>query len=41
MAIGAAFNTAVATVVEVTGISLAAFRISRVWLAVDSYLTVN
>ena len=41
VAIGAAFNTIVAMVVEVTGSSLTNFRLSRVWLAADSYLTVN
>ena len=41
VAIGAAFNTIVAMVVEVTGSSLSNFRLSRVWLAADSYLTVN
>ena len=41
VAVGTAFNTVVAMVVEVSGSSLASFRVTRVWLAVDSYLTVN
>lgn len=41
IAIGSAFNTIVAMVVEITGSSAANFKISRVWLACDSYLTVN
>lgn len=41
LAIGTAFNTIVAMVVEVTGSSLSNFRLSRVWLVADSYLTVN
>lgn len=41
VAIGSAFNTTVAMVVEITGTSLANFKLSRVWLACDCYLTVN
>jgi isoquinoline 1-oxidoreductase beta subunit len=41
VAIGTAFNTIVAMVVEITGSSLANFKLSRVWLACDCYLTVN
>jgi len=41
VAIGSAFNTIVAMVVEITGSSLSNFKLSRVWLACDSYLTVN
>lgn len=41
VAIGTAFNTIVAMVVEVSGTSLTAFKVTRVWLAVDAYLTVN
>lgn len=41
IAIGSAFNTIVAMVVEVAGSSLASFSVRRVWVVVDSYLTVN
>ncbi len=41
VAIGSAFNTTVAMVVEASGSSLSSFKITRVWLAVDCYLTVN
>jgi isoquinoline 1-oxidoreductase beta subunit len=41
IAIGKAFNTIVAAVVEVRGTSATSFSVPRVWLAVDSYLTVN
>lgn len=41
IAIGKAFNTIVAAVVEVRGSSTTSFSVPRVWLAVDSYLTVN
>ena len=41
VAIGAAFNSIVAMVVEVSGTTLANFRIRRVWLAIDCYLSVN
>ena len=41
VAIGSAFNTTVAMVVEASGSSLANFRLTRVGLAVDCYLTVN
>ena len=41
MAIGAAFNSVVAMVVEASGSSLASFKVTRVWLAIDCTLTVN
>ena len=41
LAIGTAFNTTVAMVVEASGSTLANFKLTRVWLAVDCYLTVN
>ena len=41
VAIGAAFNSIVAMVVEVSGTSLTAFKVTRVWLAIDCYLAVN
>ena len=41
IAVGAAFNTIVAMVVEVSGSSLASFSVRRVWVAVDPYLVVN
>ena len=41
MAVGAAFNTVVAMVVEVSGSSVSAFSVRRVWVAVDPYLVVN
>lgn len=40
IAIGTAFNTIVAQVVEVAN-STSGLRVTRVWVAVDSYLTVN
>jgi isoquinoline 1-oxidoreductase beta subunit len=41
IAVGSAFNTVVAMVVEVAGTSLRSFSVRRVWLAVDPYLYVN
>jgi isoquinoline 1-oxidoreductase beta subunit len=41
IAIGKAFNTIVAAVVEVSGTSATSFKVQRVSLAVDPYLTVN
>jgi isoquinoline 1-oxidoreductase beta subunit len=41
VAIGTAFNSIVAMVVEVSGSSLTSFRVTRVWLAIDCYLAVN
>ncbi|MCE2658676.1 MAG: molybdopterin-dependent oxidoreductase [Rubrivivax sp.] len=41
VAIGTAFNTIVAMVVEVSGSSVSNFKVTKVWLAADSYLTVN
>ncbi len=41
VAIGSAFNSIVAMVVEVSGSSLTSFKVTRVWLAIDCYLTVN
>ncbi|MBI3367505.1 MAG: xanthine dehydrogenase family protein molybdopterin-binding subunit [Burkholderiales bacterium] len=41
VAIGTAFNSIVAMVVEVKGSSLTSFKVSKVWLAIDAYLTVN
>ena len=41
VAIGAAFNSTVAMVVEVSGSSLSNFKLTRVWLAIDCYLSVN
>lgn len=41
VAIGSAFNSIVAMVVEVSGTSLTSFKVTRVWLAIDCYLTVN
>ncbi len=41
VAIGPAFNSVVAMVVEVSGTSLTSFKVTRVWLAIDCYLTVN
>ena len=41
IAIGAAFNSIVATVVEVSGTSTTAFRIQRVSLAIDCTRVVN
>jgi isoquinoline 1-oxidoreductase beta subunit len=40
IAVGTAFNTIVAQVVEVSNAS-SGLRVHRVWVAVDSYLTVN
>jgi isoquinoline 1-oxidoreductase beta subunit len=41
VAIGTAFNSIVAMVVEVSGTDVTAFKVTRVWLAIDAYLTVN
>lgn len=41
VAIGAAFNSIVAMVVETSGTSLTNFKITRVWVAIDCYLAVN
>ena len=41
IAVGTAFNTIVAMVVEVAGTSTTAFKVRRVWAAVDCYLAVN
>lgn len=41
IAICTAFNTIVATVVEISGTSATAFSVKRVSVAIDSYLTVN
>ena len=41
VAIGTAFNSIVAMVVEVSGSTLANFRVTQVWLALDCYLFVN
>lgn len=41
IAIGTAFNTIAATVVEVSGSSATSFKVRRVSVAVDAYLTVN
>ncbi len=41
VAIGSAFNSIVAMVVEASGSSLAAAKVTRVWLAIDCYLAVN
>ena len=41
VAIGTAFNSVVAMVVEVKGSSLPTAKVSRVWLAIDCTLTVN
>ena len=41
IAIGTAFNSIVATVVEVSGTSATAFKVTKVSLVLDSYLTVN
>ncbi len=41
VAIGSAFNSIVAMVVEVRGTSLMSFSIRKVWLAIDCYLSVN
>ena len=41
IAVGSAFNSIVATVVEVSGSSAASFRVTKVAVALDCYLTVN
>ncbi|MFO1253943.1 MAG: molybdopterin cofactor-binding domain-containing protein, partial [Inhella sp.] len=41
VAIGTAFNSIVAMVVQVSGSSLSSFKIDKVWLAIDCYLAVN
>jgi len=41
LAIGAAFDSIVAMAVEVSGTGLAAFKVTKVWLAIDCYLVVN
>jgi isoquinoline 1-oxidoreductase subunit beta len=41
IAIGTAFNSIVATVVEISGTSASAFSVNRVSIALDCYLTVN
>lgn len=41
VAIGSAFNSVVAMVVEASGTSLANFKLTRVWLAIDCTLVVN
>jgi isoquinoline 1-oxidoreductase beta subunit len=41
VAIGSAFNSIVAMVVEVQGTSTTSFKVTRVWLAYDGYLVVN
>ncbi len=41
VAIGTAFNSIVATVVEASGSTVAATKVTRVWLVIDCYLTVN
>ena len=41
VAIGSAFNSIVAMVVEASGSTLSNFKVTRVWLAIDCYLTVN
>ncbi len=41
VAIGAAFNTIVAMVVEASGSSATNVKVKKVWVALDSYLTVN
>lgn len=41
IAIGSAFNSIAATVVEVTGTGPASFTVRRVWVAFDGYLIVN
>ena len=41
VAIGSAFNSTVAMVVEISGTSAASFKVKRVWLAIDCYLAVN
>ena len=41
IAVGSAFNSIVATVVEVSGSSATSFRVTRVAVVLDCYLTVN
>jgi isoquinoline 1-oxidoreductase beta subunit len=41
IAVGSAFNSIVATVVEVSGSSATSFRVTKVAVALDCYLTVN
>jgi len=41
LALGSAFNSIVATVVEVSGSSATSFRVTRVAVVLDCYLTVN
>jgi isoquinoline 1-oxidoreductase beta subunit len=41
LAIGAAFNSIVATVVEIRGTSATSFTVTKVAVVLDSYLTVN
>lgn len=41
IAISSAFNSVVATVVEVSGTSVSNFKVTRVSVVIDSYLTVN
>lgn len=41
LAVGSAFNSIVATVVEVSGSSATSFRVTKVAVALDCYLTVN
>lgn len=41
VAIGSAFNSIVAMVVEASGSSLTNFKLTKVWVAIDSYLSVN
>lgn len=41
IAVGSAFNSIVATVVEVSGSSASSFRVTKVAVALDCYLTVN
>ncbi|MGE5338155.1 MAG: molybdopterin cofactor-binding domain-containing protein [Gemmatimonadota bacterium] len=41
IAIGAAFNSIVAQVVEISSATSTSVRVNRVWVAIDCYLTVN
>ncbi|MEZ5353839.1 MAG: molybdopterin cofactor-binding domain-containing protein [Bryobacteraceae bacterium] len=41
IAIGAAFNSIVAQVVEVSSVTSSSLRVDRVWLAIDLYMPVN
>ena len=41
IAVGSAFNSIVAAVVEISGSSATSFKVQRVSVALDSYLTVN